>query len=134
MIHSMGVHHASPVILAVDDEPAILAQIAAALRNAEYLVITAENGTRALDAAEHAVRLDLLITDIRMPRCNGLRLATSLRRLWPDMRVLLLSGYIDKLDAGLYSDFALLAKPFGISHLLTMVRAILEGQDPSASA
>src|SRR5689334_14668744 len=53
MPHSLAVHPASPVILAVENEPAILAQIAAALRNAEYLVITAENGTRALDAAEH---------------------------------------------------------------------------------
>jgi len=86
-------------------------------------------GEQALALGEAAGRLDLLLTDIRMPDLTGIEVADRLRRQRPGLRVLFMSGYID--DPDLRSRLAtersqVLDKPFTTAQLADKVRAALD--------
>jgi two-component system cell cycle sensor histidine kinase/response regulator CckA len=72
----------------------------------------------------------LLVSDVAMPGADGVELARRLRRRWPALPVLLLSGYAEALlDRDLAGEgFRYLAKPFGPAELLQGVAAALGGQ------
>jgi thioredoxin reductase (NADPH) len=91
-----------PAIVAVDDEPAVLAAVARDLRRGfggEYRIVRASSGTEALDLlAELRRRGDavaLIIADQRMPRMEGTELLTRARAVYPDARRVLLTAYAD---------------------------------------
>jgi CheY-like chemotaxis protein len=85
-------------------------------------VLTAPDGDAAVRvAAEHAGKIDLLLTDIVMPQMNGRALANELRKHTPDLRVMYMSGYPgDTIDR--YGDIPdgdpFLQKPFTRDQLL----------------
>lgn len=113
-------------ILLVEDEPALLAMARQALLGQGYTVLTAADGEHALEVAGgHRGAIDLLLTDVVMPRLGGRELARRLEKLRPGMHVLYMSGYADNqlahegvLEAGL----AVLQKPFTPRALLRRVR------------
>ena len=81
-------------ILVVDDEPLVLNMFSAILRSRGYSVVDAASGGEALskfDANSSEIRL--LVTDIVMPRMNGIELATEVKRRAPHLKVLYVSGY-----------------------------------------
>jgi CheY-like chemotaxis protein len=81
-------------ILLVEDEPAILSLGRAMLEKLGYRVLTASMPEQALMAAKtHRGRIDLLITDVIMPSMNGRDLAEQLRVIFPDLKILFMSGY-----------------------------------------
>jgi two-component system cell cycle sensor histidine kinase/response regulator CckA len=86
-----------------------------------YEALTAANGDEALDVAERVLdRLDLLLTDVRMPGMQGPQLARRLRELRPDLPVLLMSGLADEaadMLTGDTRDLRLLPKPFSREEL-----------------
>ena len=92
----------SPVLLAVDDDPPVLAAVERDLRDRyaeHYQVMTASSGDQALDLL-HRLRLRgdlvaLLLVDQRMPGMNGTEFLTASRRLYPDARRVLLTAYAD---------------------------------------
>lgn len=90
----MGKKH----ILVADDEQNILLSIQFILEVAGYEVDTAENGREALDKilAAGCNHVDLLITDIQMPRLTGLELIDELKRLGIDIPVIAITGYGNK--------------------------------------
>lgn len=59
------------------------------------IVETAKNGLAALELAK-LIEPDILLTDVRMPKMDGIKLATTIRELYPDCRIIFLSGYADK--------------------------------------
>lgn len=79
-------------ILVVDDEEHIREIISEFLQAFGYNVITAENGEEALKACSKT-SFDLVITDIRMPKMNGLKLLKALKSHLPDLPVILMTGY-----------------------------------------
>ena len=89
--------------------------------------MTAADGEEALAAVRsHDGRIDLVITDVAMPRLDGGRLAGAIAELSPRTRILFTSGHAEKL-AGLAENgrVEMLAKPFSIETLLAKVAEIL---------
>ncbi len=119
----------STTVLLVEDEPAVLALAARVLRGAGYSVLEASDGLEALQVHEvHGGPVDLLITDVVMPRLGGPDLATRLRKACPDLRVIYMSGYTDnKTVRDLMADQRnpFLQKPFTPSKLTQVTRQVL---------
>lgn len=113
------------VILVVEDDRAVAQLIERLLTAAGYEVLAASGPGEALLLAEqHTGRLDLLLADVALPRMSGPALAQRLRALYPDLRVLLMSGYAHdaRHDAG---HLPLLSKPFDETTLLARVSKTL---------
>ena len=124
---------AGETILLAEDEPMLRELAALLLTEAGYTVLPAEHGEAALTLADqHAGSIDLLITDVVMPRMNGPELAERLRTLHPGIRVLFVSGYQDRALAGrgIRDRDAVLEKPFSDDQLRTHVRRVLGSSNP----
>jgi CheY-like chemotaxis protein len=116
-------------ILVVEDAESIRRMVCAMLAQAGYRCLEAADGDEAyrlVAGAPHAV--DLILTDVMMPKMGGPELARRVAQLRPDLRVLLMSGYsedpvVRSLERSVSS---FLAKPFTASALLDKVRKILD--------
>lgn len=114
-------------ILLVEDEPAVRQLFAQALTRSGYSVYEARNGQEAMKLfAEHGEKIDMLLTDMRMPYMGGAELAHHLRGRRRTLKLLCISGYPGSLDPELAADF--LAKPFSRDDLLRKVREVLDRQ------
>jgi len=117
-------------ILLADDDASIRRAIRLVLETAGYLVLDACDGQHGLELARaHRGGLDLLLTDVVMPRVGGRELARDVVRAHPHVRVLFMSGHVDSPAVGhgmLDVAGAFLAKPFTLEVLLAKVRAVLE--------
>lgn len=114
------------VILVVDDDEAVVTVMASVLRNSGHVVATAVDGAEGLEVFEReAAAIDLVITDLNMPRMNGAEMATEIRRRDPEVPVLVVSGMYsedqDKRPDGGRLFAEALSKPFTVSQLLGMV-------------
>ena len=121
---------ARQTILVVDDEPAIRMTAAAILEMHGYDTATAENGEIAFYRALE-LKPELVLSDVVMPRMNGVQLAIALAQVLPSVRILLFSGNSATTDImeGARSQgyrFRILAKPVPMEELLRAVRAALD--------
>jgi CheY-like chemotaxis protein len=117
----------SKTVLLVEDEEALRESIATQLEAAGYRVLRAEEGNAALLAAQsHKEPIDLLITDIVMPKMSGQELAARLQLAHPETRVLYMSGYADDIVLGGLDGLAFIQKPFPFAEVINKVREILE--------
>jgi signal transduction histidine kinase len=118
-------------VLLVDDEELVRRPLVRALRRAGLNVIEAATGDEAVSiAGQFAGKIDLLITDVVMPRMSGPALAAELAKTRPEMEVLFLSGYTDvgMVRSGALGEGArVLSKPFIAKELLEKVKTILMG-------
>ncbi len=121
-------------ILVVDDERAVRALVLRVLLRSGYCVLEAGNGEEALAVAErHRGPIDLLLTDVVMPRMGGRELAERLTAARPALRVLFVSGYTedDVVRHGVSQDQVhFLPKPLSPSVLTQKVRDVLDGPPP----
>jgi CheY-like chemotaxis protein len=116
-----------PTVLIVDDEEAILGFVQRVLHDAGCRTVVARNGEEAVTVASKTDGLDLLVTDLMMPNMNGDELARRLRATMPDLGVLYLTGFSDRLfeeRAQLWQDEAFLDKPCSIKGLLEAVSMV----------
>jgi len=120
----------SLTVLVVDDDPAPRGLAAAFLRDLGYSTIVAADGKSAIQAARaHKGPLHLLLTDVIMPGMNGPRLAETLKKSRPELRVAYMSGYGDDLlaqEGVVLEGTILVSKPFTSAELHAWVRAALE--------
>jgi len=112
-------------ILLVDDEPLVRSSMARLIVNLHptFTLREAEDGEEALQLLETAPA-DLVITDIRMPAVNGLELSKRIRERWPDMLIVMLTGYADfqyAQEAIRYNVKEYLLKPVSIDHLRRVI-------------
>jgi CheY-like chemotaxis protein len=113
-------------ILVVEDDPDVLAMITSLLGKYGYLVISATNGEEGLKLAEtYSEGIDLVLSDIMMPRMNGHELVKALKETRPEVKVLLMSGYDDAQD-GLVEIPEIVFKPFRPNGLLKRIREALD--------
>ena len=118
----------SIAILAVDDEPGVLALVRRCLDDERVTLIEATSGKDALERIPKGPSLDLLITDLRMPEMEGDELARQVRALDPDLRVLYLTSHADRLfgvKPQLWAEEAYLDKPFTREGLREAVAQLL---------
>lgn len=122
-------------VLLVDDDNSVRDSLYTVLENAGYEVLAASNGPDGLTIFRQSVRpVDLLVTDYNMPQMSGLELARECSRLFPDLRVLYVSGSSadDALQADLQvSKRGFLATPFRGDDLLRKARALLQDKSDS---
>ena len=114
-------------ILLVDDNRDGLLVRRALLEEAGYRVEVAGSGEEGLKLFE-AVRFDVVVTDYRMPRMNGAELIQRIRRLDPDARVILLSGFVDPLgltEGGTGANVVLAKSSNEAAHLTRWVKRLL---------
>jgi len=112
-------------ILIAEDEEALRAMCARGLTMSGHDVMTACDGSEALDLLKReSGRFDLLLTDIRMPIMDGIALALAAARDFPELAILLMTGYADQrerahgLDALIHD---VIAKPFTLAVLRAAV-------------
>jgi CheY-like chemotaxis protein len=120
-------------VLVVEDEPALRRLISVSLEKRGYTVLAAEDGTEAIRILENNPgKIDLVVSDIMMPKLNGLELRKKAILLRPEMRFLFISGYAEDTigrTAHLPQDAGYLEKPFLIIELARKVRALLNESD-----
>jgi signal transduction histidine kinase/CheY-like chemotaxis protein len=114
-------------VLLVEDEAAVRDIACQFLTAAGYRVLAAEDGERAIQLAERDATIEVLITDMVMPRMHGPELARQLLRWTPRLKVIYMSGYLEPADADgeLMKDAFFLSKPFSRDTLVNQVAEAL---------
>ena len=124
------------IILLVQDEAGVRQLVREMLRTLGYTIVEAATGEQAIRLfAENTERIDLLLTDVIMPRMSGRELAQQVRSVRPQQKVLYMSGYTDDVLAqhrALGENVFLLQKPFEPDALARKVREVLDA--PAAFA
>ena len=122
-------------ILIAEDSEGVLVLAERILRNEGYVVLTARDGVEALEVSRrHEGEIDLLLTDVMMPRMNGGELARAFAAERPAAVIAIMSGYMDEDALRRTLDNAntpILQKPFSAAALLERVGAILH-REPAA--
>ena len=96
MRHAMLKSRVAPHLLLVDDNQNGLLARKSLLEEQGFVITTATNGEEAFDAFSKG-KFDLLITDFRMPKMNGIELIRSIRPLQPHLPIIMLSGFAEAL-------------------------------------
>jgi DNA-binding NtrC family response regulator len=113
-------------ILLVEDELLIRLLVSDELRNAGFEVIEAVNADEALTVLGSLVRVDLIISDVRMPgSLDGLGLLAAVRVKYPTLPVIITSGHLESKAAVAGGATRFLAKPFGMNVVVSAVRTEL---------
>src|SRR3954453_2299627 len=119
-------------VLLVEDEDPVRIFGARALRNKGYKVLEAKSGEAALDLIRGTEeKIDLLITDVVMPRMDGPTLVRQVREIHPEMKVIFISGYAEdafrkRLDSD--AEIHFLPKPFTLKQLAGKVKEMISGE------
>ncbi|WP_037081987.1 cell cycle histidine kinase CckA [Neorhizobium vignae] len=122
----------SAVVLLVEDEEAVRRGGKRMLETRGYTVHEAGSGTEALDIMEELQgKVDIVVSDVVMPEMDGPTLLTELRKIYPDMKFIFVSGYAeDAFARNLPADakFGFLPKPFSLKQLAVAVREMLDSE------
>ncbi|SEO05072.1 PAS domain S-box-containing protein [Duganella sp. CF517] len=120
-------HSKAEKVLLVDDQPDVLETAVALFSHLGYDVLSANNGVEALATLRASGDIAILFTDVVMPGIGGIELATIARREFPNVKVILASGYTrsslqdqsPELDS-----FDLIPKPYRLSDLIKIVQTV----------
>jgi two-component system response regulator FlrC len=110
--------------LVVDDEPTVRRLLADALQRAGVEVLTAADGEEALAVFAEA-RPPLVVTDLRMPRMDGLALARAVRALAPETAIVAVTGYTEDAGDLVEQGGHVLTKPFTLAELRAVLARVL---------
>ena len=117
-------------ILVVEDEPHIREMLAEMLEGRDFEVVTAANGLEALEwLRENNYEVDLIITDVVMPKMDGVQLYQALQKEAPHIILIFISGYAEHMLAKYGFDdksFRIIKKPFTFRQLLEEIEKILD--------
>ena len=114
------------VILIVDDEVIVRNIVQRILTQAGFAVLAAADGLEALELFEtFPDTIDVLLTDIDMPRLDGFQLAKRIRLDKPNVKIVFMSGKLDTVTGTMLEHFV--SKPFGPTALVDAVRKALAG-------
>ncbi|MEE8506872.1 MAG: response regulator [Kiloniellales bacterium] len=120
-------------ILVAEDDRAVQSFVVRALAHKGHSVTAADDGLQALDAL-HGAKFDLLVTDIVMPGLDGIGLALNVARDWPDLPVLLMTGYSAERQRAYNLEELIcrvIMKPFTLEQICREAASVLaEGRAP----
>ena len=129
-----SVHRPLETVLLVEDEKTLRTLARDALLEYGYDVLEAENGAEAVALAEtHEGPLHALLTDVKMPRMSGAKLAERVRAIHPDVKIVFVSGYTDESVFGQVPpdpNVTFVQKPYKTSSLLRVLREVLDRASP----
>jgi signal transduction histidine kinase len=117
-------------VLVVDDDPIVLAGTAAMLEDLGHVATEVESAESALQVLQADAKIDLVLTDHAMPGMSGTELAKHIRHKWPELPVIIATGYAElpgELDAGVPR----LSKPYRQQDLAALVIRMV-GEQPNA--
>ena len=118
-------------ILLVDDEPTVMEMATSILKRLGYKVTSRTDSVDALEVFHsNPDEFDLLITDYTMPKLTGVDFAREVRRIRPDMPILLCTGFSEKIthESAKELGVVLLMKPYGMRQISVEVRKILDAR------
>ncbi len=114
-----------PRVLIADDEASMRALVARAIAMDGHETVTAEDGAEALEIlTRERGAFDLLLTDIQMPIMDGIALALSAARDFPDLTILLMTGFADQRERASNLEALVhdvITKPFSVADIRTAV-------------
>lgn len=114
-------------ILVVDDDESVRRWICAALKRHGYAVVQADGGEEALRALAENRRVDVMLTDVRMPGMDGLELGRRAHAEHPEVRIVYMTGFSDEL---IDPSTPLLHKPFTTDALQKELDRSIGQDDP----
>jgi len=114
-------------ILLADDDASMRHFLVHALEQAGHSVIAAKDGIEALNALNNNKNraFDLLLTDIVMPEMDGAELAKKARELYPEIKIMFITGFAAMAAKHKDNDAKLLSKPFHLNDLVNQVEQLL---------
>lgn len=116
-----------PKILVVDDEKIALKNLSHLLKKEGYTVITADNGTDALDMLETSF-FDIVLTDLRMGKVDGMDVLHKTKSMWPDTKVVIFTGFATldtAVEAMRKGAFHYIEKPLQLDEVRSIVKEAL---------
>jgi len=125
--HELGGGPAKERVLLVDDQPDVLETAVGLFGHLGYDVLAANNGAQALETLRGNPDIAILFSDVVMPGMSGVELGKTVQQEFPDVKVVLASGYLkstlnDRIpDVG---SFDLIAKPYRLSDLIRTLKAL----------
>lgn len=123
-------------ILIADDEEDLRALLSRALAVAGHEVQAAKDGNEAL-AVLRTLKVDLAIVDLYMPSKDGIETIMDIRRRYPDIKIIAITGSVPKTGAPILAmaqklgAHLTLAKPFSVEELMTAVKQVLAPRAPT---
>ena len=114
-------------VLLVDDQPDVLESAMALFDHLGYEVLSANNGVEALETLRANPDISILFSDVVMPEMNGVELGKIARKEFPEMKVVLASGYVRSTLQDQTPDveaFDLIAKPYRLSDLIKILNSL----------
>ena len=124
-------------ILIAEDDDGVRLLVARALRLEGHEVVAVEDGEVALERLVADPDFDLLLSDIRMPAMTGIELAYATAARWPDLAILLMTGYAEQKEAAedlMRIIVGVVDKPFSLSEIRERVRDVLRDVSASSAA
>ena len=120
-----------PVILVAEDEVLVRNFVCLALQREGYHVLAASDGKDALELSRaYSGRIQMLLTDVKMPQMNGIVLAQQVIKEREGVRVLVMSGKLSSEVREQSLRLPFLRKPFMAKTLLDKIREVLSGPPP----
>ncbi len=118
----------NPTLVVADDEPMMRHLLSQTLGSQGFNVLLAENGTQAFDLI-NANQVTLVLTDINMPKGNGLKLVEDLKASQhKNIPVILMTGDTDQFNESQLRGATVLRKPFRRRELVELIQSILQPQ------
>jgi PAS domain S-box-containing protein len=112
-------------VLVIDDDSLVLTSTCLLLEDLGHRVISATSGRQGLELFEVNPSIDLVITDMAMPQMSGAQLADAIRRLKPDVPIILATGYAERLE-GFAAGLPRLSKPFTQLNLVETIASAMK--------
>jgi CheY-like chemotaxis protein len=116
----------TPVVLVVEDEWLLRLLAIELVEDAGFVGLPAANADEAIVILERREDIALILTDVDMPgTMDGLRLAHAVRRRWPPIKIIIVSGKTHLSDADLPSDTRFFSKPYSVPDMISELRSLV---------
>ena len=116
----------SPVALVVEDDWLLRLIAVEIVEDAGLVAIEAANADEAIAMLERRADIALIFTDVDMPgTMDGLKLAHAVRRRWPPIKIIIVSGKTHLSDADLPSDTRFFSKPYSVPRMISELRSLV---------